>query len=350
MHAVENKEDPVRGCSVSHFLALQMAKTMGWDKVMICEDDCLFTDDTEQRWEQCMNELPDDWNMFVPGCSGGGSVDILSDFPSQFRYYSTNLVNKHIVTGYLTGSHCIVYRKNIYDTVLFHIQQSLDSVEPTHVDHVIYKGINTYYVAVPFFAYTIESQSDIRTNICTLNDMDDYILWAENKLVDRWREGAPVSITPVPTPPESPREPDINGGTSMLGTYYKEIENRKEWESRDRLTNFYKPELLIQPVVLPGIQTRSKTQKQRKSAIVCKLKKFLADVTDACSPEHRVLVVDDMFNYLRTVPWFLKKYTKFSNTCWEKLIEFKDEDAYPTWKLRMHAQMVFPELWANNSF
>lgn len=55
------------GCFQSHVDIYKLAKKEGWDKVLILEDDALFSPDFNNRFEKTYPNVPDDWDMLYLG-------------------------------------------------------------------------------------------------------------------------------------------------------------------------------------------------------------------------------------------------------------------------------------------
>lgn len=57
-------DDPRLGCKLSHVSVLSMCKS---DVIFVFEDDAIFVDDFQQKFEEAMNSVPQDWNMLYFG-------------------------------------------------------------------------------------------------------------------------------------------------------------------------------------------------------------------------------------------------------------------------------------------
>lgn len=56
--------DPRLGCKLSHVSVLSMCKS---ESIFVFEDDSIFVDDFQQKFEEAMNSVPRDWNMLYLG-------------------------------------------------------------------------------------------------------------------------------------------------------------------------------------------------------------------------------------------------------------------------------------------
>lgn len=92
------------GPGMSHCKCVEMAKEKDLDMILVCEDDVLFHPNTVERFWECFNSLPEDWEIFIGGASTLHSPKKCND--KIFR------------VGFFTGVHFVLYRKSSYDKVL----------------------------------------------------------------------------------------------------------------------------------------------------------------------------------------------------------------------------------------
>lgn len=55
-------------CSLSHFKCLQDVMENNYSNYLVFEDDVCFKDYNSESFSTALNELPDDWNVFLLGC------------------------------------------------------------------------------------------------------------------------------------------------------------------------------------------------------------------------------------------------------------------------------------------
>ena len=55
------------GCMASHVNIWKRAKAEGWKNVLIIEDDCDFIPDLQNKFNELIKEVPDDWDMLYFG-------------------------------------------------------------------------------------------------------------------------------------------------------------------------------------------------------------------------------------------------------------------------------------------
>jgi len=129
------------GCGLSHQKVIRMAKQMQLNKVLIVEDDCLFHNDSFDLFEQCMNELPADFDIFLGGIHSG---------------YPEKRVSKHICKlKSFTATHFIIYSQSAYKTVLNYRRGNIDTFLSNQRDLNI-------YCSYPFIATQSVGFSDIK--------------------------------------------------------------------------------------------------------------------------------------------------------------------------------------------
>ena len=89
----------------SHKIMLMDAIANGYDKILMLEDDCQFTDDFSNKFTQTVNELPEDWDLFYLGGM---------DWWGEPTYFSENLS----ITNLTLGMHAIGIRSTIFEKML----------------------------------------------------------------------------------------------------------------------------------------------------------------------------------------------------------------------------------------
>jgi GR25 family glycosyltransferase involved in LPS biosynthesis len=92
------------GCVFSHIEVLEKAKAQQLPYVLIFEDDVTFPLDFDFRFQQCLNDLPEDWDLFY-----------LSGTPKNTPQRVTNNVCK---VGGMWGTFGYMIRESVYDFIL----------------------------------------------------------------------------------------------------------------------------------------------------------------------------------------------------------------------------------------
>jgi GR25 family glycosyltransferase involved in LPS biosynthesis len=140
-------EDPKLGCKLSHVSVLSMCRS---DSIFVFEDDSIFVDDFQQKFEEAMNSVPQDWNMIYLG------AHLLQKEPVN---------NQWVRSIESSSTHAYAVKKD-YVSRLIRRAMSVDG----HVDVAfssLHKEIITY-AARPTLVYQGPSHSDI------LGDEVDY--------------------------------------------------------------------------------------------------------------------------------------------------------------------------------
>jgi len=161
---------PAKGCMQSHANAIQLAKTMGWDSVMVIEDDARFVDNADEIWNDVQDELKEKnalWKIIFGATVRLGRRGI--------KYYSPHLLSLD-QDGIFTGTHCMTYHANCYDEVIDLIQKEVESPFPYHVDLLLTSKISSIFLMVPFLALFLEHDtSDIRQGKDTSIDYEQIV-------------------------------------------------------------------------------------------------------------------------------------------------------------------------------
>ena len=144
--AVES-DDPKLGCKLSHVSVLSMPKN---ENIFIFEDDAVFVDDFQEKFEEAMNSVPRDWHMLYLG------AHLLQRQPVN---------NQWVRSIESSSTHAYAVKKD-YASKLIKRAMSVDG----HVD-VAYSSLHgeiITYAARPTLVYQGPSYSDI------LGDEVDY--------------------------------------------------------------------------------------------------------------------------------------------------------------------------------
>jgi GR25 family glycosyltransferase involved in LPS biosynthesis len=106
-NAIKHATSGAIGCSMSHLRCIQLAKARGWDHVLICEDDVLFTDvplfltqlttfmATVPRWDVVLlagNNIPP-YRVVNDACVQVGSCQTTTAYIVRAHYYDALIAN-----------------------------------------------------------------------------------------------------------------------------------------------------------------------------------------------------------------------------------------------------------------
>jgi len=133
------------GCLKSHINAIKMAKTMGWEHVIILEDDVILSEDFEKGIKLIFKLAEPNWEHILLG------AHIYLNAPPVWQP-SVNPLNYKV-----SGAYAYILRNTAYDKVLGELslmQYPTDDVFEKLYNHQIIKS----YIFFPFIAYpNIES-------------------------------------------------------------------------------------------------------------------------------------------------------------------------------------------------
>jgi glycosyl transferase family 25 len=128
------------GCTLSHYnLYKKIVNENLYDKVLILEDDSIFTDNLNEL-EKYMKQLPQDWGMFYLGWDGGGNIK--PNFsPNLCEISNNNLFVLHC-------THAISIRPWFAQKMLELNKNALYTADGSFTEIVKQFGVKTY-AAIP---------------------------------------------------------------------------------------------------------------------------------------------------------------------------------------------------------
>jgi len=168
------KEDPGwRGCTKSHIKTLQLAKLNGWERIMILEDDVLFT---------CTKEYLDDtvkevvlnkgiWDVILMNYSLSCVAPIGLDKTEEGRkklksYYPvTQITDKFFkINQFATTTSCYIIRNSYYDKLINNYQESLIVGKALDIHWNKLQEDDKWFLPVPPVGVQRPDYSDIRNH------------------------------------------------------------------------------------------------------------------------------------------------------------------------------------------
>jgi GR25 family glycosyltransferase involved in LPS biosynthesis len=97
------------GCVLSHIEVIEKAKAQQLPCVLIFEDDVTFPLDFDFRFQQCLNDLPEDWDLFY-----------LSGTPKT----TPQPISEHVCKGGgMWGTFGYMIRETVYDFILMEFKR-----------------------------------------------------------------------------------------------------------------------------------------------------------------------------------------------------------------------------------
>ena len=132
------------GCSLSHQLAIRLARQNQYNSVMILEDDVEFADDLQQQFSEYVNQMPDNWDIIYFGGNHQNPIIPVSANVSriQFSY----------------AAHAVAFRHTVYD-MLLEFSSNLQVAVDVAFAHAQYRS--NAFVFTPHLAWQRDSFSDI---------------------------------------------------------------------------------------------------------------------------------------------------------------------------------------------
>jgi GR25 family glycosyltransferase involved in LPS biosynthesis len=136
-------------CALSHVFAINMAKALKSNNVLILEDDITICDDFNDRMKILEESIPQDWQHVYLG----GMI--------WEQFISTKKRSKYIYeTGVVSGTHAYILNSNSYQKMSEHLSQMSNNVDGMMCEILVKKIIKSY-MFIPFFAYQETMKSDI---------------------------------------------------------------------------------------------------------------------------------------------------------------------------------------------
>jgi GR25 family glycosyltransferase involved in LPS biosynthesis len=97
------------GCVLSHIEVIEKAKAQNLPYVLIFEDDVTFPLNFDYEFQKCLNELPEDWDLFY-----------LSGTPKT----TPQPISEHVCKcGGMWGTFGYMVRESVYDFILLELNR-----------------------------------------------------------------------------------------------------------------------------------------------------------------------------------------------------------------------------------
>lgn len=147
------------GCLLSHLGVLKLAKERGYKKFLVLEDDCDFTDDFEQKFNNFCEDFNRDWDMFY----FSGSMPETSESFETYR----RLISCHTTHSYAVNSRCI--------DELIEFTEGNINLMPIDSNYTHIQSKLECYIAFPFLTYQAEGFSDIQNINVNYDSIKKYL-------------------------------------------------------------------------------------------------------------------------------------------------------------------------------
>lgn len=145
------------GCTISHIRCLEQAKSNGWSRVFICEDDiCFGNPDLLLGQIKKFEEQVNNWDVLIIGGNNVPPFQPIGDFCAR-------IYNCQTTTGYIVQQH-------YYDTLIQNFREGLELLlkNPTnkreYAIDMYWKRLQTkhnWFIITPLTVYQLEGYSDI---------------------------------------------------------------------------------------------------------------------------------------------------------------------------------------------
>lgn len=158
--AIKHAEGAI-GCSMSHMRCIQIAKERGWDHVLVCEDDILFTNVPMflTQLSKFMTTVPD-WDVVLLAGNNIPPFEVVNDACIQIS-------NCQTTTGYIVRSH-------YYDTLIANYRAGINELMRNPTQKINYaidrhwfelQRQHLWYLITPLSVVQREDYSDIEQRV-----------------------------------------------------------------------------------------------------------------------------------------------------------------------------------------
>ena len=155
------------GCLASHLNVYKDAKLNNYEKVLIIEDDCDFTENINSIFSENINRLPEDWDLFYFGGmhnTRGG------------KFYPETITDSIVKAKEIMTTTCYAVRHTVFDLLINTLEKELP--EPyTPIDGYLCLEIqpkcNTYAFHPPI-AWQRASHSDVQNGFRNYSNIMKY--------------------------------------------------------------------------------------------------------------------------------------------------------------------------------
>lgn len=147
------KTSDLQGCTLSFMAVLK--KYANEKQVMIYEDDVMFRPNARQVWDQALEEVPDDWDVILGGCS---------------KIYECQKVSEHVYKVKSCATHACLMKPA---TCLPEIKRRYGQKPLWSFDKLLHTSQLNIYVCKPFMSYQYPGFSDLSKKEV------DFISWFE---------------------------------------------------------------------------------------------------------------------------------------------------------------------------
>ncbi|HEX4964110.1 MAG TPA: glycosyltransferase family 25 protein [Thermoanaerobaculia bacterium] len=134
------------GCLLSHLGVVERARKLGWSRVLIFEDDVLFSDRLHEEYSAAVAGLPDDWEVLYFGC-------LHREHPVPVAPGLARLTSSFSTYAY-------ALRNTVYDAYVE--VNTAGSLEPLDGNNLVLQKLGRCYCFLPHLAWVEEGYSDVQ--------------------------------------------------------------------------------------------------------------------------------------------------------------------------------------------
>lgn len=125
-------------CLQSHLEILKMSKILGYNKILILEDDVIFNNNINDIIELYFNEVPEDWDILY-----------LSGNHNEHCGYSINKISDHIIKCNMTYStHSYAVDSKMYDYLIEILDNGTKPIDVIYSDIQKVKNCYSFYPGI----------------------------------------------------------------------------------------------------------------------------------------------------------------------------------------------------------
>lgn len=121
-----------KSLAISHLNCVINAKLNNYKNILICEDDVNFVENVDEKFNNFINDVPDDWNFLQLG------NQFWANHWLKRQYIKNNLYK--FLWG--TGSHCIAINQNSYEIAINSFQKYNTPIDFMYYD--LFSKLNCY--------------------------------------------------------------------------------------------------------------------------------------------------------------------------------------------------------------
>jgi GR25 family glycosyltransferase involved in LPS biosynthesis len=121
------------GCLLSNLEIIKNAKKMGFNNILILEDDVIFNENFEILFNNYISQVPDEWDMLY-----------LSGNHNEHVGFTKNMISDNVIKCYMTYStHSFAIKSTVYDLIISYLTNN--QTKPVDVLYTnIQKMCNAY--------------------------------------------------------------------------------------------------------------------------------------------------------------------------------------------------------------